>query len=141
MVRIARVLVADDAALSALNRLLPQLSTTAKPLTIGDLEEILAADTALLLIHVDDVAVGTLSLIFYRTPSGVRARIEDVVVDESARGLGLGRALTRAAIDLARSRGARSVDLTSRPSRVAANELYRSEGFELRDSASYRLAF
>ncbi|WP_435748719.1 GNAT family N-acetyltransferase [Microbacterium sp. PMB16] len=140
MVRITGVLAADDAALTALNQLLPQLSSTAKPLEIGDLEEIVAADTTLFLAYVDDAAVGTLSLIFYRTPSGLRSRIEDVVVDESARGHGVGRALTRAAVDAARTRGARSIDLTSRPSRVAANELYRSEGFELRESASYRLS-
>ncbi len=140
MVRISHVLVADNDALTALNRLLPQLSSTAKALEIGDLEKIVAADTALFLAYVDEVAVGTLSLIFYRTPSGLRSRIEDVVVDRSARGHGLGRALTRAAVEAARMRGARSVDLTSRPSRVAANELYKSEGFQLRESASYRLS-
>jgi ribosomal protein S18 acetylase RimI-like enzyme len=140
MVRISQVLVADDDALTALNRLLPQLSSTAKALEIGDLEEIVAAETTLFLAYVDEIAVGTLSLIFYRTPSGLRSRIEDVVVDRSARGHGLGRALTRAAVDAARRRGARSIDLTSRPSRVAANELYKSEGFQLRESASYRLS-
>jgi len=140
MVRISQVLVADDDALTALNRLLPQLSSTAKALEIGDLEEIVAADTTLFLAYLDEIAVGTLSLIFYRTPSGLRSRIEDVVIDRSARGHGLGRALTRAAVEAARRRGARSIDLTSRPSRVAANELYKSEGFQLRESASYRLS-
>ena len=140
MVRITEVFTVDDDALTALNRLLPQLSSTAKPLEIGDLEDIVAADTTLFLAYVDEVAVGTLSLIFYRTPSGLRSRIEDVVVDESARGHGVGRALTRAAVEAARRREARSIDLTSRPSRVAANELYKSEGFELRESATYRLS-
>ena len=69
MVRISHVLVADDDALTALNRLLPQLSSTAKALEIGDLEKIVAADTTLFLAYVDEIAVGTLSLIFYRTPS------------------------------------------------------------------------
>ncbi|HEX5880519.1 MAG TPA: GNAT family N-acetyltransferase [Actinomycetota bacterium] len=67
-------------------------------------------------------------------PTGLRARIEDVVVDERARGQGVGTALTVAALDLAGRRGARSVDLTSRASRVAANRLYRQLGFRLRDS-------
>ncbi|MDQ0727277.1 N-acetyltransferase [Microbacterium sp. W4I20] len=140
MVRITEVFTADNDALTALNRLLPQLSSTAKSLEIGDLEDIIAADTTLFLAYVDEVAVGTLSLIFYRTPSGLRSRIEDVVVDESARGHGVGRALTRAAVESARGREARGIDLTSRPSRVAANELYKSEGFELRESATYRLS-
>lgn len=140
MVRISQVLEANEETVSAVNRLLPQLSTSARKLDISDLAEMLAADTALLTAHLDEDVVGTLTLVFYRIPTGLRARIEDVVVDEAARGHGVGRALTRAAVEAARSRGARTVDLTSRPTRVAANRLYQTEGFELRESSSYRLA-
>ena len=79
-----------------------------------------------------------LTLVVFPLPSGLRARIEDVVVDQDARGHGVATALTLAALDLARQQGARSVDLTSRPSRVAANRLYQRLGFQLRDSNVYR---
>ncbi len=82
--------------------------------------------------------VGTLTLVVFRIPTGLRAWIEDVVVDESVRGRGVGEALTLAAIDLAAAAGARTVDLTSRPSREAANRLYRRLGFEQRDTNVYR---
>ena len=71
-------------------------------------------------------------------PTGLRAWIEDVVVDETGRGRGIGAALTEEAIRLARAAGARTVDLTSRPSRAAANRLYERLGFQLRDSKLYR---
>jgi ribosomal protein S18 acetylase RimI-like enzyme len=81
---------------------------------------------------------GTLTLVLFRIPTGVRAWIEDVVVDESARGSGLGEALTRAALARAGAAGARTVDLTSRPSREAANRLYRRMGFQPRETNVYR---
>jgi len=62
-----------------------------------------------------DVIVGMLTLVTFPLPSGLRARIEDVVVDQDARGHGIGTALTMAAIDQAQAQGARSIDLTSRP--------------------------
>jgi ribosomal protein S18 acetylase RimI-like enzyme len=79
-----------------------------------------------------------LTLVTVPLPSGLRARIEDVVVDQDARGQGVGTALTRAALDMAQQQGARSIDLTSRTSRVAANRLYQELGFQLRDSNAYR---
>ena len=82
--------------------------------------------------------VGMLILVTFPLLSGVRARIEDVVVDRDARGQGVGTALTMAALELAAAQGARSVDLTSRASRVAANRLYQRLGFKLRDSNVYR---
>jgi ribosomal protein S18 acetylase RimI-like enzyme len=82
---------------------------------------------------------GALTLVLYRIPTGLRARVEDVVVDESARGRGVGEALTREAIRLARESGARHVELTSHPSREAANRLYRRLGFELRETNVFRL--
>ena len=83
--------------------------------------------------------IGSLTLVLFRIPTGLRARIEDVVVDESARGAGVGRALNLAAMERAAAEGARSVDLTSSPAREAANELYLSLGFEQRDTNVYRL--
>jgi ribosomal protein S18 acetylase RimI-like enzyme len=82
--------------------------------------------------------VGTLTLVCFRIPTGVRAWIEDVIVDESAEGRGIGTALTERALDLAAAAGAKTVDLTSRPSREAANHLSRKVGFELRDTNVYR---
>jgi ribosomal protein S18 acetylase RimI-like enzyme len=82
--------------------------------------------------------VGTLTLVVFRIPTGVRAWIEDVVVDEGARGRGVGQALTRAAIDRAAQAGARTVDLTSRPAREAANRLYQGLGFQARATNVYR---
>lgn len=83
--------------------------------------------------------IGTLTLAFFRIPTGLQARIEDVVVDEAGRGQGIGRSLTNVAIDRARAAGAKSVGLTSRPAREAANALYSSMGFARRDTNVYRL--
>ena len=85
------------------------------------------------------VTVGVLTLAFFLIPTGLQARIEDVVVDESGRGKGIGRSLTNAAIDRARAAGAKAVGLTSRPAREAANALYTSMGFAQRDTNVYRL--
>jgi len=82
--------------------------------------------------------VGMLTLIVFRIPTGVRAWIEDVVVDETARGRGVGEALSQEAVRRALDLGARTVELTSRPSREAANRLYRRLGFVRRDSNLYR---
>ena len=80
-----------------------------------------------------------MTLVTFRIPTGLRAFIEDVVVDVSARREGIGEALTREAIAIARAKGARTIDLTSRPSREAANRLYQRLGFERRDTNVYRL--
>jgi len=125
----------------ALNRLLPQLSSDPPTLTIGDVERILHSDSASLFVAKEGSRiVGMLTLITFRIPTGRRAWIEDVVVDAEARGEGLGRRLTEAAIDEARRRGARTIDLTSRPSREAANALYQKMGFEPRETNVYRLS-
>jgi ribosomal protein S18 acetylase RimI-like enzyme len=88
--------------------------------------------------RVDGNIVGSLTLVTFRIPTGIRAWIEDVVVDESARGHGVGEALNQAAIEEARRKGAVTVDLTSRPSREAANRLYQRIGFVQRDTNVYR---
>ena len=123
----------------ALNRLVPQLSSSATPLTDDDVVRLTTdRDVVLFIAKSDGVIVGTLTLVLFAIPSGQRAWIEDVIVDGASRGLGLGAALTNAAIEEARRRGARTIDLTSRPSRQAANALYRKLGFEARDTNVYR---
>ncbi|MEJ5255934.1 MAG: GNAT family N-acetyltransferase [Acidimicrobiales bacterium] len=123
----------------AFQRLVPQLSSSSPPPTEEELAEIVASPaTVLLLARSDGEIVGSLTLALFRIPTGLRAWIEDVVVDRSARGRGVGEALNRAALDRARALGARTVDLTSRPSREAANRLYRRIGFEQRETNVYR---
>lgn len=130
---------ATDELLQGINHLLPQLSSSAPPLALSDLERLIEADAVTLLVATSDGSlVGTLTLVEFPIPTGVRTWIEDVIVDDRARGLGVGSALTIAALDLARSRGARTVDLTSRPSREAANALYQRLGFERRETNVYR---
>jgi len=130
---------ANDELLRGVNHLLPQLSTTARPLTFVDLEALITSDAVTLFVakHEGSI-VGTLTLVVFPIPTGVRAWIEDVVVDQEARGLGAGAALTTAAIDVARSRGANTIELTSRPSRLAANTLYQKLGFVQRETNVYR---
>ena len=132
--------ITDD-DLAAVNRLIPQLSRSAPPLTGDALEQIVSWDGNHLLIARDgDRVVGMLTLVTFPIPTGLRAWIEDVVVDESARGQGVGAALTQEAVRQARTLGARTVDLTSRPTRQAANRLYERLGFELRETNAYRFA-
>ena len=128
-----------DEVVDAFTRLVPQLSSSNPPPTRSQLTELVSSGAStLLLAFVDGRIVGTLTLATFRIPTGVRAWIEDVVVDESARGHGVGEALNRAALELARQRGAITVELTSRPSREAANRLYQRLGFVARDTNVYR---
>ena len=130
-----------DQLIEGLIRLVPQLSTSALLPDRGVLQEIVSSQACLLLVAVDDnVVVGTLTLALFRIPTGLRAWIEDVVVDESVRGRGVGEALNREAVDRARAAGATTVDLTSRPEREAANRLYSRLGFQQRDTNVYRLS-
>ena len=130
---------ATEELLAGLNDLLPQLSSSAPPLEIADLERIVSSSAINLFVATDgDVVVGSLTLAIFPIPTGLRAWIEDVVVDGTARGVGVGEALTNAAIEEARRRGARSLDLTTRPSRESANRLYRKLGFEMRETNVYR---
>ncbi|MEO5902042.1 MAG: GNAT family N-acetyltransferase [Ilumatobacteraceae bacterium] len=122
----------------ALARLLPQLSSSPPP-TAAELADLIAAPgTVQFVARVDDRIVGALTLVTFRIPTGLKAWIEDVVVDGSARGHGVGEALNRAALDEAQRRGLRSVSLTSRPSREAANRLYQRIGFTARETNVYR---
>jgi ribosomal protein S18 acetylase RimI-like enzyme len=124
---------------AAFERLIPQLSSSNPPPPAAALEEIVASPaTVLLVARIDGEIVGSLTLALFRIPTGLRAWIEDVVVDGGARGRGVGEALNQAALAHARSVGARTVDLTSRPSREAANRLYQRIGFVERETNVYR---
>ena len=139
MTRVERVAEASDDVLAAVERLLPQLAAGRAAPGRRELAELLAATGANLLVARDGggAIVGMLALLVYRIPSGLMARIDDVVVDATARGQGVGEALTREAQRLAVEAGAREVGLTSRPEREAANRLYRRLGFEQRETNVY----
>ena len=126
--------------LAAMERLVPQLSRSAAVPNTRELTEIVASPASVLLVarDGDGAIVGSLTLVLFRIPTGVRAWVEDVVVDQHARGRGVGEALSREALRRATAAGARTVDLTSRPSREAANRLYRRLGFVERDTNVYR---
>jgi ribosomal protein S18 acetylase RimI-like enzyme len=135
------LLEVTDEDVHAINRLLPQLSRSAPPLDAAALQQIATWNgNSLLVARAAGEIVGMLTLVMFPIPTGLRVRIEDVVVDESVRGQGVGAALSREAIRLATEAGARTIDLTSRPSRESANRLYERLGFRLRDTRVYRLA-
>jgi ribosomal protein S18 acetylase RimI-like enzyme len=126
---------------AAIARLLPLLSKSATPPSREQIAEIVDSPVSTLFVARDDRSgeiVGTLTLVVFRIPSGIRAWIEDVIVAEEARGQGCGELLNRAALEAARAVGARTVELTSRPSREAANRLYRRIGFVERETNVYR---
>jgi len=140
-VQVEVVRTVSDELVGAFERLLPQLSKSAPALDAEALARLAGwPGNHLLVARVDGVILGTLTLVTFPIPTGLRAWIEDVVVDEAARGQGVGAALTREAMRIAHEVGARTVDLTSRPSREAANRLYERLGFEVRDSKVYRFA-
>lgn len=125
----------------AFDRLVPQLSSSNPPPTDDELRHIIASPASILLVArdgEDGTILGSLTLVVFPIPTGIRAWIEDVVVDEAARGRGVGEALNRHALDRARAEGAKTVDLTSRPTREAANRLYQRLGFVPRETNIYR---
>lgn len=132
-----------DELLDALTRLIPQLKISSPRLTRDGLAGLLASDATSLLTARDDggVIVGMLTLVHYRTPTGVRARIEDVVVDESARGQGIAVELVQRALSIAREKDADGVVLTSNPRREAANRLYQKAGFKIWETNVYFYKF
>ena len=139
-IRIEEARERSEELAAAMAALVPQLSRSSPPPSADEVEEIVSSPACHLLVARDanGTIVGMLTLAVFRIPTGLRAWIEDVVVDESARGQGVGAALTNAAIGLAAERGARTVDLTSRPSREAANRLYQRLGFAQRETNVYR---
>jgi ribosomal protein S18 acetylase RimI-like enzyme len=139
-ISVEEVTSTSDEVIDALARLVPQLSQSSGPPTPGDLTEMAASPAIVLLLArtPEGVIVGSLTLVVFRIPTGMRAWIEDVVVDSQVRGKGVGSLLVRAAVARAEAMGARTVDLTSRPSRTEANRLYVSLGFEPRETNVYR---
>lgn len=142
MIEVTECTTVDDELVDAMARLIPQLSSSAPPPGPEQLDAIVHSEACHLLIARDENGkiVGSMTLVVFPIPTGVRAWIEDVVVDGDARGKGVGETLNRRALDVAASRGARTVDLTSRPSREAANRLYRRIGFVARETNVYRVS-
>jgi ribosomal protein S18 acetylase RimI-like enzyme len=158
VLRVSAAEEVTDELVGAVHRLLPQLSSSARFPNGDEIDEIVASPATTLLVARDDDGpavsddpdglggpgdpegriVGMLTLVTFRIPTGVRAWIEDVVVDNAAGRRGVGTALMQAAIELAQAQGAGTVDLTSRPSREAANHMYQKVGFELRLTNVYR---
>ncbi|MBV6393910.1 MAG: hypothetical protein KPEEDBHJ_03155 [Anaerolineales bacterium] len=132
---------ADDELYEAFQRLVPQLTSNNPPPTQGELVALIQEPSStLLLARADDGGiVGALNLTVYRVPTGVRSIIEDVIVDTSARGRGVGQALMQRAIELAKDKGAKNIALTSNPARAAANRLYVKLGFKKRETNAYQL--
>jgi ribosomal protein S18 acetylase RimI-like enzyme len=131
-----------DEVVEAFGVLMPQLSSSAPPADRAVLERVVSSAAATLLIARSDGKIsGTLSLVMFPIPTGLRAWIEDVIVDEAARGQGIGQVLTIEALRIAEEAGARTVDLTSRPAREAAGRLYERVGFHSRSTRLYRYTF
>ncbi len=135
---IEEVSVVTGDLVEALARLLPQLSPVYRGPSRAELEELVARPGSVLLVARDPrrggAIVGSLALVVFRVPSGMRAWIEDTVVDDGYRNQGIGEALSRVALARAAEMGARAVDLTSRSTRAAANHLYRRLGFVPRET-------
>jgi len=137
--QVIEVVQYSEEVLDNINSLLPLLSSSARPIQERELRFIIEHSSVhLLLAQENENYLGTLTLVVFPIITGTRAWIEDVVVSESARGKGVGKTLTSEAINLAKKLGAKTVDLTSRPSRKAANELYKKMGFALRETNVYR---
>ena len=140
MVRVEPVTEATPEVLGALGHLLPQLNSQLPVPTMERLQMIVDDPAVTLLIARDGAKiVGTTTLIVFTTPFWIKARLDEVVVDEAARGKGVGAALVKASLTVARDKGAQVAELQSRKSREAANRLYQRMGFELRDSNLYRI--
>jgi len=143
MVTIRSVTEVTESLIEAYKLLIPQLSSSSNPPNREKLEEIIKSDSARILVAEDEnrVILGTMTLVIFQIPTGTRAWIEDVVVDSAARGKGIGKKLNLVALDLAKQAGAKTVELTSRPSREEANQLYKNIGFVMRETNVYRFSF
>ena len=139
MIAVEAATSVDDELVGAVAALVPQLSSSSPPPGADALDRIVAnPDATLFVARMGDTIVGMLTLVTFEIPTAARAWIEDVVVDERARGRGVAAALVQAALDRSTEVGARTVDLTSRPDREAANRLYLRMGFEQRITNVYR---
>lgn len=139
MIEIFEITESDDSTLDAVNHLLPQLSKSAQPITLDTLQILASSESTRLFVAKDgNTILGMLSLVVFGIPTGIKAWVEDVVVEKAARGNGVGQKLMMHALAEAENAGVKSVDLTSRPSREAANQLYQAIGFEVRETNVYR---
>ena len=130
----------SSTALESINQLLPQLSSKASLITMERLSELVGSGSTMIFICTNEEAkiVGMLSLVIMKIPTGNKAWVEDVVVDQNARGQGLGKSLMDHALEEAGKLGVKTIDLTSRPSRKNANRLYQSLGYQIRETNVYR---
>lgn len=137
--KIERLVDVSDEVVGSLGKLMIQLAEDCKPPTKEYLQDIVNSSTYLFLAKEEGRIIGTFSLVLYKIPTGRKASIEDVVVDVSMRGKQIGEKMIRFALDYAGAElGVSKVDLTSSPSRIAANALYQKIGFEKRDTNVYR---
>jgi len=139
--RIDIVTQADAEIYEAFQRLVPQLTNNNPPPSLDDLADLVrdASSTLMVARDADGKIVGALTLSVYRVPTGIRSIIEDVIVDNVARGQGIGEALMLRAIEIARGKGAKNISLTSNPVREAANRLYLRVGFKKRETNAYQM--
>lgn len=138
-IKIEKVLKYNDKIYAAINNLLPQLSTNNKTIDSKELKRIIESNCSHLLIAISENDIfGSLTLVTFQIPTGKRALIEDVVVDRNYRKIGIASSLIEKAKLVAKKYGAQTIDLTSRPQRVAANKLYLKTEFEIRNTNVYR---
>ena len=139
--QIETVIEATDELYKAFQRLVPQLTMNNPPPFLNDLTALVRDSSSTLLVarNEENIIVGALTLVVYRVPTGIRSIIEDVIVDSSARGQGVGEALMKRAIEIAHEKGARNISLTSNPMREAANRLYLRMGFKKRETNAYQM--
>ena len=140
-IKIFEATTAENVYVDAINRLLVQLSSSPVLFTHEKLADIVASSSSHLFFaeHAGEI-VGMLTIGEYFAPTGRKVWIEDVVVDEAMRGRSLGRMLVEHAITYSKTTGGGTLMLTSRPSRIAANKLYRSCGFEPKETNMYRMS-
>lgn len=131
----------DRELYEAFQRLVPQLTNNNPPPSLDDLTALVRDSSSTLMVARNEHGkiVGSLTLTVYRVPTGIRSIIEDVIVDGSARGQGVGEALMKYAIELARKKGAKNISLTSNSMREAANRLYVRVGFKKRETNAYQI--
>lgn len=140
--KIERITQVDEGTVEVFKRLMPQLTGKDEHPSLEELQRVIQSNERFLFFaSKNGEVIGTLTLVFYQLPSGLKAWIEDVIVDEHARGKGVATALLRHALQVARDRGSLKADLTSMPWRKAANRLYQKMGFEKRESNMYRYYF
>ena len=126
----------------AIQKFLGLLTSEPKSFTEANFKALLVSGSSHLFFLLDDNNIAGMATVgIYKSPTGTKAWIEDVVMDEAYRGKGLGRMITQYAIDFAASQRADSLMLTSNPSRIAANNLYRTIGFEQKETNVYCMKF